>query len=78
MQTTQAIQPVKQTAEYLQLTPILESMRTNNDKRPSNSLPVNTNGTVQQNNSKSVPDVTLYNAHGIVRKENPNSLIGIA
>jgi hypothetical protein len=73
----QNIQPVKQTADYLQLTPILEAIRTNNDKRPSNSLPVNTNGTVQQNNSKSIP-VTLYNAHGIVRKENPNSLIGIA
>ena len=75
---TEAIQPVKQTAEYLQLAPILEAMRTNNDKRPSNSLPVNIHGTVQQNNGKSLPPVTLYNAHGIVRKENPNSLIGIA
>jgi hypothetical protein len=73
----QTIQPVKQTADYLQLTPILEAIRTNNDKRPSNTLPINTNGTVQQNNSKSIP-VTLYNAHGIVRKENPNSLLGYA
>jgi hypothetical protein len=75
---TQAPQPVKQTAEYLQLPPILEAIRTNNDKRPSNSLPTNTNGTVQENNSKSLPPVTLYNAHGIVRKENPNSLLGYA
>ena len=75
---TEAIQPVKQTADYLQLAPILEAIRTNNDKRPSNSLPVNIHGTVQQNNGKSLPPVTLYNAHGIVRKENPNSLIGIA
>ena len=74
----QPVQPVKQTAEYLQLAPILEAIRTNNDKRPSNSLPVNTNGTVQQNNGKSLPPVTLYNAHGIVRKENPNSLLGYA
>jgi hypothetical protein len=73
----QPIQPVKQTADYLQLTPILEAIRTGNDKRPSNSLPVNTNGTIQDNNSKSIP-VTLYNAHGIVRKENPNSLLGYA
>jgi len=75
---TKPIEPVKQTAEYLQLTPILEAIRTNNDKRPSNSLPTNTNGTVQENNSKSIPPVTLYNAHGIVRKENPNSLLGYA
>jgi hypothetical protein len=75
---TKPVTPVKQTAEYLQLTPILEAIRTNNDKRPSNSLPTNTNGTVQENYGKSLPPVTLYNAHGIVRKENPNSLIGIA
>lgn len=75
---TQPLQPVKQTAEYLQLTPILEAIRTNNDKRPSNSFPVNTNGTIQQNNGKSLPPVTLYNAHGIVRKENPNSLVAYA
>ena len=74
----QPVQPVKQTAEYLQLTPILEAIRTNNDKRPSNSLPVNTNGTVQQNNDSLLPPVSLYNAHGIVRKENPNSLLGYA
>jgi hypothetical protein len=74
----QPVTPVKKTAEYLQLTPILEAIRTNNDKRPSNSLPTNTNGTVQENNGKSLPPVTLYNAHGIVRKENPNSLLGYA
>jgi hypothetical protein len=74
----QPVQSVKQTAEYLQLTPILEAIRTNNDKRPSNSLPVNTNGTVQQNNASLLPPVSLYNAHGIVRKENPNSLLGYA
>jgi hypothetical protein len=71
-------QPVKQTAEYLQLAPIMEAIRANNDKRPSNSLPVNTNGTIQQNNGESIPPVTLYNAHGIVRKENPNSLVAYA
>lgn len=74
----QPIQPVKQTSSYLQLAPVLEAIRTSNDKRPSNSLPVNTNGTVQQNNGNSLPPVTLYNAHGIVRKENPNSLLGHA
>lgn len=74
----QPIQPVKQTASYLQLTPIIEAIRTSNDKRPTNSLPVDTNGTVQQNNDSSLPPVSLYNAHGIVRKENPNSLLGYA
>jgi hypothetical protein len=74
----QPIQPVKQTAEYLQLAPVLEAIRTGNDKRPTNSLPIDTNGTPQQNNGKLLPPVTLYNAHGIVRKENPNSLIAFA
>ena len=62
MQTNQ-IQPVTKTAEYLELLPILEAMRTNNDRRPKSSLPTETNGTIQQNNSNVVPPVTLYNAH---------------
>ena len=77
MQTNQ-IQPVTKTAEYLELLPILEAMRTNNDRRPKTSLPTETNGTIQQNNSNVVPPVTLYNAHGILTKTNPNSLVGYA
>lgn len=77
MQTNQ-IQPVTKTAEYLELLPILEAIRTNNDRRPKSSLPTETQGTTQQNNSHVVPPVTLYNAHGILSKTNPNSLVGYA
>jgi len=69
--------PVKQTSSYIQIAPVMEAMRTNNDRRPANSFPVDTQGTIQQN-AHAVPPVTLYNAHGILNKTNPNSLLGYA
>ena len=77
MQVTNIPEPVTQTTDYLRITPIMEAMRSNNDKRPTNSLPKDTYGTIQEN-AKSIPPVTLYNAHGILKKTNPNSLIGFA
>ena len=77
MQTTNITEPVKQTTDYLQITPVMEAMRTANDKRPSNSLPTETNGTIQEN-AHNFPPVTLYNSHGILKKTNPNSLLGYA
>ena len=72
------VQTVNSVSNYIQLTPILESMAKNNDKRPNNTLPIDTNGTPQSNNDNLLPEITLYNAHGILKKTNPNSLIGIA
>ena len=72
------IEPVKQVSSYIELQPVIEAMRAANDKLPKNALPVNTEGTVQSNNSSNIPNVTLYNSHGILRKSNPNSLIGYA
>jgi hypothetical protein len=77
MQTNQ-IEPVTKTAEYLELVPILASMKMNNDRRPKSSLPVETEGSPQENNSHLLPPVSLYNAHGILTKTNPNSLVGYA
>jgi hypothetical protein len=77
MQNTTITEPVKQTASYIQIAPVMEAIRLANDKRPKSSLPSETEGTVQEN-APNIPPVTLYNAHGIVRKENPNSLIGYA
>lgn len=71
------IEPVK-VASYIELAPIIEAMKTNNDKRPKNALPIDTEGTVQSNNEKVYPELTLYNAHGILNKTKPNSLLGIA
>jgi len=75
--TTTTIKPTKQTSSYIELAPVMESIRTNNDKRPKNSLPEDTQGTIQSN-ANNIPPVTLYNAHGILSKTNPNSLIGYA
>jgi hypothetical protein len=77
MQTNNITEPVKQTSNYTQIAPVMEAMRTNNDRRPTNSFPSNTNGTVQQN-AHLLPPVSLYNAHGLLTKTNPNSLLGYA
>jgi hypothetical protein len=72
------IEPIKAVSSYIELAPIIEAMRSNNDRRPKNSLPINTEGTIQSNNNKVYKDVTLYNAHGILTKTKPNSLLGMA
>jgi len=77
MQTTTIAEPVKQTADYLQVTPVMEAIRSSNDKRPTNSLPEDTQGTIQEN-AHNIPSVTLYNSHGILRKTDANSLLGYA
>jgi hypothetical protein len=74
---TTTTEPTRQTSSYLELTPVMESIRSNNDKRPKNSLPEDTEGTIQSN-AKNIPEVTLYNAHGVLSKTNPNSLLGYA
>ena len=74
---TTTTEPTRQTSSYLELTPVMESIRSNNDRRPKNSLPEDTQGTIQSN-VENIPEVTLYNAHGILNKTNPNSLLGYA
>lgn len=66
-------------SNYIQLPPIMAAMKAKNDRMPNNVLPIDTNGTVQQNAEEmKLPKVTLYNAHGILIKTNPNSLIAYA
>jgi hypothetical protein len=67
-------------SNYLELQPIMQAMRSGNNKLPANSLPTNTEGTIQQNaEEQKLPPVTLYNAHGLlVNNKNPNSLIAHA
>lgn len=68
-----------QVSEYTALKPLIAAMQSGNDRNPSNSLPSNTNGTIQENADKeSKPSVTVYNAHGILKSSNPNSLLGYA
>ena len=56
------------------LNSILQALMQSMDHMPKSSLPIETNGTVQQNFGN-VPTPTLYNAHGIVTPQNPNTLI---
>jgi hypothetical protein len=55
-------------------TSILNILMNSMDKLPKNSLPSETNGTVQQNFG-TTPPPTIYNAHGIVTPSSPNTLI---
>ena len=71
--------PVIQVSDSIAIQPLLAAMQTNNDRLPSNSLPVNTEGTIQENAEKAAtPEVTLYNAHGVVYRNKPNALIAYA
>lgn len=56
------------------LNSILQALLQSMDHMPKNSLPIQTNGTVQQNFG-TIPAPTLYNAHGIVTPQSPNTLI---
>ena len=55
----------------------MASLKAGNDNLPKSSLPSETQGTIQSN-THLLPKVTLYNAHGILSKTNPNSLIAYA
>lgn len=61
------------------VTPLFAAMSLANNKYPKNSLPIDTEGTIQSNaDQAALPDVTLYNAHGILVNSRPNSLIATA
>jgi hypothetical protein len=68
-----------QVSDSIAIKPLLAAMQFGNDKLPNNSLPIDTDGTIQENAEKAaVPEVTLYNAHGIVSRNKPNTLIAYA
>lgn len=69
-----AIEP---TQPSFYITPVLQSMLASNDQRPKTGLPTETEGTVQEN-THLLPEITLYNAHGILSKSKPNALIAYA
>jgi hypothetical protein len=76
---TQSVQSVQKVSSYIELQPLLRAMNERNNRSPKNSLPINTEGTVQSNaESEAIPNVTLYNAHGILTPTRPNALLGIA
>lgn len=71
------MQTVTSVNQYETLQPLIASMKASNDHLPKNTLPVDIHGTIQEN-AHSLPAVTLYNAHGILEKTHPNSLIAYA
>ena len=60
-------------------TPILEALHKSLETKPTNSLPTNTNGTIQESFSHNDSFAkSIYNAHGIVTPNTPNTLIAHA
>lgn len=74
MPSLNAIEPITPSIQPVLL---IQSMLEHNDQLPKDALPVDTQGTIQEN-THLMPSVTLYNAHGILTKSNPNSLIAYA
>jgi len=72
--------PVSKVSNYIELSPLIAAMHASNNHFASNSLPTNTEGTVQQNAEQQAhPKMSLYNSHGIlVNNKDPNSLIAYA
>ena len=71
--------PVTKVSDSIALQPLIAAMQSNNDTLPQNSLPTNTEGTIQENADKaSSLDVTLYNAYGVLSRNKPNALIAYA
>lgn len=60
--------------DSIYLRPILETLKAANTVIDKPTNPVDSYGTVQENFGSSTP-TTIYNAHGIVTPENPNTLI---
>jgi len=77
MQAINTIEPVKQISQYMQIPPVMEAMRANNEHRPNNSFPVDIQGTIQQN-THSIPPIAVYNSKGALIKNNPKTLLGYA
>ena len=74
---TNLTEPVTKVNNYLQIAPVMNAMKTANDKMPKNNLPTDSFGTIQEN-AKNIPPVTLYNSHGLLTKTEPNTLLGYA
>ena len=77
MYNYKAMQSVTSINQYETLQPLMAALKSQSDHLPKNGLPVDTHGTVQEN-AHNLPNVTIYNAHGIIDSKNPNSLIAYA
>lgn len=77
MQLAPITQTNPQVSNYNATMPLIAFLKQSNDSTPKTSLPTEVPGTLQEN-TRPLPQVTLYNAHGIVNPKTPNSLIGYA
>lgn len=71
------VSPINTVAGHSMLQPLMEALKINNNLKPANSLPINTNGTLQQNAKKSINDVT-YDSYGRIRITPAKVLLGYA
>lgn len=60
--------------DSIYLRPILETLKSANTVIDKPTNPIDSYGTIQENFGSPTP-TTIYNAHGIITPENPNTLI---
>lgn len=65
-------------SNYVELQPLMAAIKAQSDHSPKNSLPEDTEGNIIENKLHAVKPLTIYNSHGIVTPDSPNSLIAYA
>lgn len=72
------ISSTPQVSNYVQIQPIMAAMKAGSDHLPKSGSPLATEGGIIENELHSAKESTLYNSHGIVTPNKPNSLIAYA
>ena len=71
------ITPVLNVASHSDLRPLMEALKINNNLKPKNSLPIDSNGSTQDNAEKRIKDV-IYDSYGKITIIPKKILIGRA
>lgn len=73
--STPTISQSSQVSSYVALMPLMASLKTSFNTLMKSVFPIDTEGPIISNQLHSVKSPTIYNSHGIVTPDNPNSLI---
>jgi hypothetical protein len=71
------VTPVPNVASHSYLPPLMEALKINNNLNPKNSLPLDSNGSTQDNAEKRIKDV-IYDSYGKITITPKKILLGRA
>jgi len=72
------ISSTSQVSNSVELQPLMAALKSQSDHLPKNGFPQDTDGGIIENKLHAVKPLTIYNSHGIITPNNPNSLIAYA